>query len=724
MARRRTGRKWFEYYPDVRQRTTVTWQTRQGRRNREFASFSNLLGLNTAFDDLHKKDGESPYLRNVRYMGEKQQSQRTQVTSRNGAQFLVSIGDTTDYPDISEGNTYLELHEGKAIEFDIDFPDKLVGGMMFVRNVGKAKGVLRVILKRNRESRAICEAFIDLSQVKVTDYQQVEFRFIQALRREGIAGSAATVRLEVMDDIDPERANDSDPFSRRSIHILSKFGGVHRVADHSLPNTDESMREVPYEFIDSPGSVVFGIKTNSYTPLGRGIEVKRENKKYLVFVVKIPGASGPRMYRYCIDDGSLDAMNAVIHPDATSVRYALANGYIYYVDGKSPLQRVNVTNWDYSVAIASQGNIDISGVTPASLQAKVGASLIIHLRNRLYLSGFEDDPNFVQLSLINSMGPQFDQYNESFYSPDRAPQTATNTAITALAQLENNLVIFRRDGNSIFSAPTGLEFGRAQQVDTFAWNLGVERQEDIAEGHGNIWLYNRSEGFRRYSGADSSFSSVAIDNELRRITPESHRFMMAHGNKVRFWFDREQRGVSDHQLVYHTILAKQSPWYMDDNAPLYWAVGDTETDTIYGMHYDYPALYVVDADNNYKDFDSPIVMQYHTQYRSPGELSGYTILRRILSKVVENHTHSWFIGVDFDHKNDPAVWRKVVAGRVDRLDEPESVFGDTAEPGSETLNIFLRAKCRDLQIRYLVYTYKGSAELLYSEGHYGGKGAL
>ena len=724
MARRRTGVKWFEYYPDVRQRTTTTWQTRQGRRNREFASFSNLLGLNTAFDDLHKKDGESPFLRNVRYMGEKQTSQRTQVTSRNGASLLTSIGDITNYPDINEGTTYLELHEGKALEFDIDFADKLIGGMLFIRNIGKAKGVLRVILKRNRESRALCEAVIDLTQVKVTQVQQVEFRFIQALNREGIAGAAATIRLEIMDDIEPNNANNSDPFSRRSVHILARNGGEHRTAEHSLPNTDESMREVPYDFETAPNIPLFGTRTNPYSPLGRGIEVNREGKNYLVFAVVIPGAPSPQMYRYGVDDGSLDVINAVIHPDAETVRYALADGYIYYVDGHSPLQRVDVTSWTYSVALANPDNIDIGGVAPASLQAKAGASLIIHLRNRLFISGFADDPNLVQLSLINSMGPQFDQYNEAFYSPDRSPATATNTAITALAQLENNLVIFRRDGNSIFSAPTGLEFGRAQQVDTFAWNLGVEQQEDIAEGHGNIWVYNRSEGFRRYSGADSSFSSVAIDNELRRITPDSHRFMLAHGNKVRFWFDREQRGSADHQLVYHTILARQSPWYMDDNTPLHWAVGDTKSDTIYGMHSDYPALYIVDADDTYKDFDSPIIMQYHTQYRSPGELSGYTIVRRVLSKVIENYTHSWFIGVDFDHRNEPAVWRKIVEGRTEGQNNPEDIFGDTAEPGSETLNIFMRAKCRDMQIRYLVYVHKGSAELLYCEGQYGGVSAL
>ena len=722
MARRRTGRKWFEHYADIRQRTTVTWQTRQGRRNREFASFSNLLGLNTAFDDLHKKDGESPFLRNVRYMGEKQQAQRTQVTSRNGARFLRSIGDITNYPSQDEATTYLELHEGKALEFDIDFADVLIGGMLYVKNTEKARGALRVMLKRNRESRPICEAIIELDKVKVTQFQQCEFRFIQALAREGIAGAAATIRLEIIDDIDPSNAYDSEPVSGRSVHILASNKGRHREAEHELPNTDEALRETPYDFVDTPNIPLFGIRTNPYKTMNKGIEVWREGQRYLVFPIVAFGEV--QLWRYNVDLDEAALLDAPVDNSAQNVRFALFDGFIYYVDGVSALQRINVTTWKSEVAIASPDNIDIDGVTPASLQAKKGASLIYHMRNRLFLSGFADDPNLVQMSLINSMGPQPDQYNEGFYSPDRSPKTAAHGPITALSRIENSLVIFRTDGNSLFSAPTGLEFGRAEQNDTFAWNLGVARQEDIAEGHGNIYIYNRSEGFRRYAGTDSTFQSVAVDNELRRITPDSNRFMIAHGNKVRFYFDREQRGKSDHCLLFHTILARQSPWYMDDNTPLKWAVGDSQSDAIYACHSDYPALYIVDDEDQYKDFDSPIVMQYHTQYRSPGELSGYTILRRVLLKVIENHTHSWFIGVDFDHKNSPAVWRKVVQGRADPENNSESIFDDTAEPGSQTLNIFMRAKCRDMQIRVLVYVYKASAELLYAEGQYSGKGAL
>ena len=102
-----SGARWQRFYPDVYTRTTKgTWQTRQGRRNYEFSTFNNLLGLNTSFDDIHKSDGDSPYLRNVRYMGEKQEIQRAQVTSRNGAELHGKV---------------VEKHGSRAGMADADF---------------------------------------------------------------------------------------------------------------------------------------------------------------------------------------------------------------------------------------------------------------------------------------------------------------------------------------------------------------------------------------------------------------------------------------------------------------------------------------------------------------------------------------------------------------------------------------------------------------------------
>ena len=120
------GARWQRFYPDTYSRTTQTWQTRVGRRNYEFSTFSNLLGLNTNFDDIHKSDGDSPYLRNVRYMGEKQEIQRAQVTSRNGAELLgIKSYDTIAAP---KAEYFVEMWEGRALEIDLPKRETLLIG--------------------------------------------------------------------------------------------------------------------------------------------------------------------------------------------------------------------------------------------------------------------------------------------------------------------------------------------------------------------------------------------------------------------------------------------------------------------------------------------------------------------------------------------------------------------------------------------------------------------
>ncbi len=77
MARSRIpvrGAKWFEKYPGVYARTGSTWNGRPGQRDTR--ALFNLFGLNTAMDPLHKEEGESPYLTNLRFFGEKELVER------------------------------------------------------------------------------------------------------------------------------------------------------------------------------------------------------------------------------------------------------------------------------------------------------------------------------------------------------------------------------------------------------------------------------------------------------------------------------------------------------------------------------------------------------------------------------------------------------------------------------------------------------------------------
>lgn len=723
------GARWQGFYPDVYSRTSDTWQTRVGRRNREMASFANLLGLNTAFDDLHKTDGDSPFLRNVRYMGDKQEAQRAQVTSRNGAKLLgvKDTGTIEGYPE----QYFIEIWEGRAIEFDIAPTDHLIiGGTLRLRNQEGAKGRLRVFLKESSTARSVCDANIALDAISQTEYVDRSFTFINPLS----AKNGLTIRLEIEGDVEPDACGDVG--EGRKVWLAASGYKGHRSADYTSPNVNECMREVDYEWHDEPSIPCMDLTYSTGKPMPKGVMACTDEGKFLIFPIKYD--SGIELWRFNVNThvySQIDTTNAPVDARAETVRFAQGLGKMYFVDGYSPLQRIDMSTWKSELAIAKQEDIDVEGVTPENMQAQPGASLILRIRNRFYLAGFKEDPNFVQYSILNSItgtaddktenaGVQYDQYSDIswFYSPDRSPKDSVCGPITALANYEGNLLVFRNDGASLWQL--GNEFSAPAQTDFFAYNMGVENQEDVCNLNGNLYIYNRSEGMRRFSGGDATYQSSAIDNELRKLPTNSPRILFGHANKLRIYCDLDGRGIADHNFIFMTILAQTSPWYCDDNTPVTWVVGDQNDDTVYAMHASFPAIYIVDADDQYTDFDSSITMQYHTPYRSPGEVSGWTILHRVLLKLITSSTNIWYIGVDFNHSDNPAVWRKYVRKQEDSDRPAESIFENTAEAGTQTINLPMRAKVRDFQVRVSVSSWRDNAMLLYIEGQYGGQSAL
>lgn len=724
-----TGARWKNFYPDVYSRTTKPWQSKVGRRNREFASLSNLLGLNTSFDDLHKRDGESPFLRNVRYMGNKQTVQRAQVTSRDGAKLLGAkdTGKYTNYPE----QYHIEMWEGQAIEFNVEPTDKLiVGGSFFIRNKEGAMGRLRVFLKQDHKSRPICDANIALENISKNEYVERSFRFINPLR----ADKGLTIRLEVEGDIEPDACGDIA--EGRKIWLTASGYKNHLAASYTSPNVNECMREEAYDWKEEPSIPCMSLTYSTGTPMKKGYMVCTGEGKFLVFPLKYDQRI--ELWRFNVDTHvytQIDTSAAPVDARAEAVRFAQGLGKLYFVDGYSKLQRIDLSTWKSEVAIAKQADIDEQGVTPEDMQAQPGASLIIRINNRIWLAGFKEDPNFVQYSILNSLtgtpdaktenaGVQYDQFSDIswFYSPDRSPKDSVCGPITALANYDGKLVIFRTNGCSIWKP--GNEFASPSQQDMHSYNIGVESQEDVTNLNGALFLYNRSEGVRRFTGADASYQSMQIDNELRKLPYDSPRFLFGHANKIRLYCDLKNRGYADHNFIYFQMLANTSPWYCDDNTPVCWVIGDQNDDTIYAMHPLYPAIYEVDAEGQYTDFDSSITMQYHTAYKSPGELSGWTILHRVLLKLVASSTNIWYVGVDFNHEDNPAVWRKYVKQQEDDEEIAESVFENTAEAGTQTIDLMLRAKVRDFQVRVLVNCWRENAMLQYIEGQYGGVKAL
>jgi hypothetical protein len=129
------------------------------------------------------------------------------------------------------------------------------------------------------------------------------------------------------------------------------------------------------------------------------------------------------------------------------------------------------------------------------------------------------------------------------------------------------------------------------------------------------------------------------------------------------------------------------------------------------MHANYPAIYIVDSPDKYSDFDSSINMEYHTPYKSPGNPNGWTMLRRTILNIIASGTNAWYIGLDFDHRDKPAVWRKYVQYQEDEGVPTEAVFDSNEQVGAKVINLMMRAKVRDYQVRIKVSTYDDPAML-------------
>jgi len=130
------------------------------------------------------------------------------------------------------------------------------------------------------------------------------------------------------------------------------------------------------------------------------------------------------------------------------------------------------------------------------------------------------------------------------------------------------------------------------------------------------------------------------------------------------------------------------------------------------MHSQYPTFYEVEA--QLSDFDSIITAEYSTQYTYHNDIGGSYIIKRLHARVMRTSNNSYFIGIDFDNKDTPAVWRRFVTGQVDTDNNADRVFGNTAESGIQDISIRMNARCTSAQIRFLFFAYRSRMELVSS----------
>lgn len=716
MARRSSpSPRSFQAHPGISARTSDTWTTRYYSRKGD--PMFNMFGLHTNDDDFHKKEGSSPYLTNVRYMGEREPQQRAQVMSRNGAKFLGTLGEDVLPRSPQEGNTYVTVFEGKAVEWVFDHNKKLTGISLYLYNIGRASGFVKITIRDSETKQEITNAVINIDDISTVGYSHHTVRFINA-----VEPTRVRARVEIMDDVEDDEPRD-DTRDNRVIRILSQAGAKHDYALYTLPNVDAALEEVPFDFKEDYGIPLTGVLINDWETMPGIQQVYSAGRKYLIYPVKHDGII--EIYRQDVLTGAMQQVTNRVDPRATVVRFANkpVQGYIQYVDGYSQLQRINLTTWvaEDDVPVASE--VTVPGVDLNTLKAKVGASLIWILNNRTYLSGYKDDPNLVLMSLIDDVKPRHNQFNDRFYSPDQSPESSAGSPITAFADQSDYLIIFRIDGISMYDRGGSTTLEDASQVTPEGASLGVLNQEAVASGKNNIYFFNPVEGVQRFGGSVNRTVSGDIENLLNRIQHKDKVFMVFHNQRLRMYFSFEGQ-VPDSCLYYYSELEGRLPWYMDVNTPVCAAVASKDEKVVYAAHSQVPSLMELDAQAT--DFDSYIVMEYHTQYHTPStaDPSGWTFIRRLHVHEIVDTTHSIFIGVDIDHRDRPIVWRKFIKSSIVGTPNPDAAFQHTAEAGTEVISLTMYVRCRNYQIRIKRYCYKDQGEVLGLQVEYGNKEAL
>lgn len=713
MARRRTAsRKNFERYPNVYARTSDTWTTRYYQRKTR-PNFS-LLGLNTANDDFHKPEGSSPYLTNVRYMGEREEDQRAQLMSRKGAKLNNPMGEDSFLRNVSEGDTYIPIREGEARQWEFLHNKKLTGVQFILMNEERATGFFKVSIRDPQTFVEYASAVVDAETISPLRFTSYSLHLIKT-----VIPSRLVARIELLDDVDNSEVNHDnmpvDARPKRAIKVLAVRSGKHQKANYQLPNVDGVLREKPYEFVEDNGTPLMGTLINDWEGMLRGHPFTSGGRKYIVFPVKHDGFI--ELYKTDRLTNQTTFVTNKVNVKAKAVRFAQAEGFMYYVDGISALQRINLTTFEVETVVPKASEVQ-SGGSVDGIKPKVGASLILFLQNRIYLSGFADDPNLVLVSLIDGTKPRFEQYADRFYSPDQAPQLSAGNPITALDTVSDLVVVFREQDLSLYTSGSGYEAGGASQVTPEGAALGVLNQEAVCRSQNNLYFYNPVEGMVRFGGSLNRNVSLDIENLHKRIKHPENIFMSYHNKRVRMFFSYNDT-KPDSCLYYYTELEGRLPWYLDTNTPVLWAVGDKKTGQIYAMHSQVAS--VMELETQFTDFDTYIEMEYHLQFQAPSDVSGEAFIRRTHVHVLANSTHSLYIGVDTDHKDKPIVYRRYVPGTVDSEINPDAVFSQTAEAGIAVISIPMYLRCRRYQIRLKRYCYKDVAEILGAAVEYSDK---
>lgn len=411
-------------------------------------------------------------------------------------------------------------------------------------------------------------------------------------------------------------------------------------------------------------------------------------------------------------------------------------------------------NWEYNNAIVTLNTygISLTGVNPSegslitviytvseggqktvdSIQfvdarPVVGASLIMFHNNRLYLTGFRNDPNLVQVSPIEEEGPNFTQFPYRFYAPNRSPYDTSLNPITAITEIANDqIMISFKNGFSIYQtygakSSAGLEDDIPSQVSMFTDSAGVQSQGDICNYKGILYSFDEKEGIRRFTGSLWNNLPTSIDSHYDRVDMTKPRKIWGFSNKLYFNYTDKLDGkakciIWDQQMNY-----QQYPYFQDIDIP-FCDVRFDETEDLVGIHPDYPCVMKLYAEDTWRRLDSPIVFRRDTKFLSlPGNAADI-IVKRVHAKVLANANRWWWISIATDkqflaqHRGSDNVYRQpswdtlVDKEPVETPFPIEDVFERDSVFRMSIMNLHMQAE--SVQVRVKTKTFRNQANLL------------
>ena len=392
--------------------------------------------------------------------------------------------------------------------------------------------------------------------------------------------------------------------------------------------------------------------------------------------------------------------------------------------GGSPSEGSTIT---VIYTVDSGGTKNVESIQFVDARPVLGAKLIMFHNNRLYLAGFRNDPNLVQISAIEAEGPNYTQFPYRFYAPNRSPYDTSLNPITALTEYASDqIMISMKNGFSIYAtygskSSTGLEDNIPTQVSTFMDSAGVRAQGDIVNYKGVIYSFDEREGLRRFTGSVWNTLPTTIDSHYDRVDMARPRKVWGFSNKLYFNYYDKLDGKSKCLIWDQQMNYQQSPWFQDVDIP-FCDVRYDESEDLIGIHPDYPAIMKLYAEDTWRRFDTPIVFRRDTKYLSlPGNAADI-IVKRVHIKVLANANRWWNISVSgdkqhFDQYRTKDAWYRqpcwdtlAVAEPVETPFPVEDVFEKDAVYRLSLMN--LRLQCESVQVKVQTKTFRAQGDLL------------